>query len=169
MTWVTVLAPWLKALHIVALTIWCAGLVALPIMLAWHDRAIGQADFRRIRRATHYAYTLVVTPAAVITVIAGTWLFLLREIYEPWLFLKLVFVAMLVALHGWVGHTLVAVAETAGRHAVPTPALPVAALAVPVLAILLLVLGKPQFEPFAGPGWLTEPRGGQLLFDVPRP
>lgn len=161
------LVPYLKALHIGGLLVWCAGLFALPSMLAWHDPAIGQADFRRIRRATHYAYTLAVTPAAVIAVIAGTWLILIGEVYEPWLYLKLFFVAHLVAFHGWVGHTIVAVAETAGSHRPPSPAWPSLVLLVTVLAILSLVLGKPDLGQVTLPGWLTEPRGRQLPFDVP--
>ena len=161
------LVPYLKALHIAGLLVWCAGLFALPSMLAWHDPAIGQADFRRIRRATHYAYTLAVTPAAVIAVIAGTWLILIREVYEPWLYLKLFFVALLVTFHGWVGHAIVAVAETAGTHRPPSPTWPSLLLLLTILAILSLVLGKPDLGQVTLPGWLTEPRGRQLPFDVP--
>jgi uncharacterized membrane protein len=162
------LIPYLKSVHIAGLLIWCGGLLALPSMLVWHDPAIGQADYRRIRRATHYTYTLAVTPAAVVAVIAGTWLVLIREVFEPWLYLKLVFVALLVAIHAWVGHSIVAVAETAGSHRPPAPALPAAALIVTILAILVLVLGKPEVDGLEGPGWLTEPLGRQLPFDVPR-
>jgi uncharacterized membrane protein len=161
------LIPYLKTVHIAGLVIWCAGLLALPSMLAWHDPVIGQADYRRIRRATHYTYTLAVTPAAVLAVIAGTWLILLREVYAPWLYLKLVFVALLVAIHAWVGHSIVAVAETAGSHRPPAPALSAFALILTILAILVLVLGKPEFGALEGPAWLTEPMGRQLPFDVP--
>jgi uncharacterized membrane protein len=161
------LVPYLKALHIAALVIWCGGLFALPSMLAWHDPAIGQADYGRIRRATHYTYTFAVTPAAVIAVIAGTWLILIREVYEPWLFLKLAFVALLVAVHGWVGHIIVTVAETAGTHRPPSPVLPGVILTAVILVILALVLGKPEFGPLTGPAWLTAPLGRQLPFDVP--
>jgi protoporphyrinogen IX oxidase len=161
------LVPYLKALHIAGLVLWCGGLFALPSMLAWHDPAIGQADYRRIRRATHYTYTFAVTPAAVIAVIAGTWLILIREVYEPWLFLKLAFVALLVAIHGWVGHIIVEVAETAGIHRPPSPTFTIAALLFTVVAILALVLGKPEFAQLSGPSWLTEPLGRQFPFDVP--
>jgi len=161
------LVPYLKALHILGLIVWCGGLFALPSMLAWHDPAIGQADYRRIRRTTHYTYTIAITPAAVITVIAGTWLILIREVYEPWLYLKLFFVALLVAFHGWVGHIIVSVAETAGTSRPPSPAVPSLLLFSTILAILTLVLGKPEFAQLTGPEWLTEPLGRQLPFDVP--
>ena len=167
MTWYDLLIPFAKAVHIGGLVLWCAGLFAMPVMLAWYDRPVGRADYRRIRHATHYAYTLAVTPAAVVTVIAGTWLMLLREVYEPWFYLKLLFVAGLVAVHGWVGHILVAVAETPGEHSPPPPAVPITVLLVPVLAILILVLGKPELGSVPIPGWLTEPQGRQLPFAVP--
>jgi hypothetical protein len=37
-----------------------------------------------------------------------------------------------------------------------------------MLAILALVLGKPDFSGIEFPGWLMEPVGGQLPFEVPR-
>ena len=161
-----VLVPYLKALHILGLVLWCGGLFALPIMLVWRDPAIGQQDYRRIRNATHYAYAYAITPAAVTAVIAGTWLIFLREVFVPWMYLKLAVVALLVAFHGWVGHTLVEIAETAGTRRAPSPTVPILLLVVVILGILVLVLGKPQID-IAMPDWLTEPLGRQLPFDVP--
>lgn len=158
----------LKGIHITALVLWCGGLIALPLMLARHDPAVSQDDYRRIRRATHLTYTIGVTPAAVVAVIAGTWLIFFREAFVPWLYAKLVFVAALVAAHAWIGHLIVDVAETPGRSTPPRPYLPVSAVLVPAVAILALVLGKPDLGWVGFPDWLQEPRGGQLLFDVPR-
>lgn len=158
----------LKGLHIAGLVLWCGGLIALPLMLSRHDPAVSQEDYRRIRRATHLTYTMGVTPAAVVAVVAGTWLIFFREAFVPWLYAKLVFVAALVAAHAWVGHLIVDVAETPGRGTPPAPYLPIAAVLIPLLAILALVLGKPDLGWIGFPEWLREPRGGQLLFDVPR-
>ncbi|MBX9454599.1 MAG: CopD family protein [Rhizobium sp.] len=160
--------PHIKALHIVMLALWCAGLFALPMMLARHDPAVGQADYARIRKATHYGYIMVVTPAALVAIISGTALVFLREAFVPWMFAKLVFVAVLVAFHAWVGHVLVTVAETEGIHNPPRAWLPSLLLATAILAILTLVLAKPELETIAFPQWLTEPGDSQLPFDVPR-
>jgi putative membrane protein len=166
--WLEPVIPHLKGLHVATLALWTAGLFALPLMLSRHDPAVGQTDYARIRRATHYSYTLVITPAAVIAIGSGTLLIFLREVFVTWMFAKLVFVAGLVAFHAWVGHTLVAVAETEGEHVPPDPLVPLLLLLVPVLAILGLVLAKPELRELPVPGWLSEPRGGQLPFDVPR-
>ena len=166
--WLEPVIPHLKALHVSMLALWTAGLFALPLMLSRHDRAIGQADYDRIRRATHYGYAFVITPAGVIVVASGTLLIFLRDVFVLWMFAKLVFVAGLVAFHAWVGHTLVHVAETEGVHEPPEPFWPVTILTIPVLAILTLVLAKPELGEIPMPGWLEEPRGIQLPFDVPR-
>ena len=162
------LVPHFKALHVGMLVLWCGGLFALPLMLARHDPAIGQADYTRIRRATHYAYTFFLTPAAVTAIASGTALIFLRQVFVPWMFAKLVFVALLVTFHVWVGYVLVAVAEREGAHRPPKAALPLALLMVPILVILALVLAKPELGEIPMPGWLTQPRGAQLPFDVPR-
>lgn len=168
MSWAVALVPHLKTLHIALLALWVAGLLALPRMLARHDPAIGQADFARIRHATHYGYVWVVTPAAVLAIGSGTLLIFLREVFDPWMFAKLVLVGGLVAVHAWVGHTIVAVAETEGRHEPPGPLLPTLALIGAVSGILLLVLAKPELGEVPLPSWLLEPLGAQLPFDVPR-
>jgi protoporphyrinogen IX oxidase len=159
--------PFIKVVHIVGLAIWCGGLVALPLMLARHDPAVSQRDYMLIRRATHFTYTMCITPAAVVAVIAGTWLIFLREVFTPWLYLKLAFVALLVFAHVWIGRILVKVAETPGEHRPPEPYVPMATVLLPAFAILVLVLAKPELAWFTFPEWMIEPRGRQLPFDVP--
>lgn len=160
--------PHLKSLHIVMLLIWCAGLFALPLMLARHDPAIGNADYVRIRRATHYAYTFAITPAAVLAIASGTGLIFLREVFVTWMFAKLFFVATLVGFHVWVGYVLVAVAERKGVYKVPRATFPLLMLMIPVTLILLLVLVKPDLGQIPLPGWLQQPLGRHLPFEVPK-
>ncbi|MFZ3582495.1 CopD family protein [Loktanella sp. DJP18] len=166
--WLEPVVAHLKVLHIMMLALWVAGLFALPLMLARHDPAIGQADYDRIRRATHYGYTFVITPAAIIAIASGTLLIFVREVFVTWMFAKLVFVALLVAFHAWISYVLAAVVETEGPHTTPSPRLPLTLLMVPVLAILTLVLAKPDLGVIPLPNWLLEPRDSQLPFDVPR-
>lgn len=165
--WLVTTIPIFKVIHIAALVMWCGGLLALPLMLARHDPALVAEDYRLIRHATHITYTLCVTPAAVIAVIAGTWLIFLREAFMPWLFAKLAFVALLVVAHAWIGHILATAAEHPEDYKPPHAFLPVMAALVPMIVILTIVLAKPAFDWIVFPDWLLEPRGGQLPFDVP--
>jgi uncharacterized membrane protein len=160
--------PHLKVLHIAMLVLWCGGLFALPTMLARHDPVITQADYTRIRFATHYAYTFVITPAAVLAIVAGTVLIFARDLHVPWLYAKMVCVALLVAFHAWVGHVIHAVADTPDLDPAPDPGLPRIILVVLIVVILTIVLAKPELDALPMPAWLTEPRGNQLPFDVPR-
>lgn len=165
--WITPAIPLFKAAHIIGLVIWVGGLIALPLMLTRHDPEIPVDEYRMIRKASHLTYTMCVTPAAVVAVIAGTWLIFMREVFTPWLFAKLAFVALLVLAHAWIGHVVVKIGEEPGEHRPPHPSLPIAAVLLSALAILTLVLAKPTLGWILFPDWLTETRGGQLLFDVP--
>jgi len=165
--WLVSAVPIFKAVHISGLVIWCGSLLALPLMLTWHDPSLSVETYRMVRRTSHVTYIMCATPAAVLTVIAGTWLIFLREVFTPWLYAKLAFVALLVVAHAWIGHIVVKVGEEPGKHTPPPSYVPIAAAFIPMLAILVLVLAKPTLTWITFPDWMTEPRGDQLLFDVP--
>lgn len=159
----------LKFLHIAALSIWCAGLVGLPLLLARHGPADEQQPFARRRLVTHYAYIRLITPAAVIAIAAGTALIFLRGVFVPWMFVKLAVVGILVTIHAWVGHVTVQAGESRGDYDAPPGGLLVAASLLAMTAILVLVLGKPHLADWPGPAWLLEPRGHSLpIGAVPR-
>ena len=166
------LVPHLKALHLSFVAVWVAGLIALPRMLARHDRAIVQAEFAQIRRATHFGYVWVVTPVAILAIFTGSALIFLREIFTVWIFAKVVLVTGLVAMHAWVGHTIIAVAETEGEHEPPEPPeplVPTILIFSLVVGVLFLVLAKPELGEMPMPSWLLQPLGRQLPFDTPKP
>jgi protoporphyrinogen IX oxidase len=167
MTWAEVLIPHFKALHLGFLTLWMAGLFALPQMLARHEDYLVRAEYALIRRATHYSFIWAVTPAAVLAIASGSMLIFLRDVFTVWLFAKLVLVTALVGVHAWIGHNIIAVAETAGEHEPPGGLVSAIITCGLILGILALVLAKPELEELPVPSWLTTPLGRQLPFDVP--
>ncbi|MEP9402652.1 CopD family protein [Sphingomonas sp. VNH70] len=150
-----------KALHIAALILWCAGLVALPLVLAKHRRDEAQTTYARLRLLTHGGYTMIVTPAAVTAIAAGTALIYLRGVFQPWMFAKLVAVGLLVCLHALVGHTVVLMSERRGDYAPPSPVPLVVGSIATMVVVLLLVLAKPVVPDIA-PAWLQTPQNRQL-------
>lgn len=84
---------WLLALHIAALALWSAVLLYLPALIASGVATGADSPARRL-------FTHGLTPAALLAIIAGTWLFLLDRNASPWLLAKLVLVCALVVCHG---------------------------------------------------------------------
>lgn len=167
MIWLDGLIPHVKALHLSFVAVWVAGLFALPRMLARHDRAIVQGEFTQIRRATHFGYVWVITPIAVLAIATGLILIFLRDVFTVWIFAKLVLVTGLVAVHAWVGHTIIAVAETEGEHEPPEPLVSTLITCSLLISILFLVLAKPELNELPIPSWFLTPLGRQLPFDTP--
>ncbi|MEH3036647.1 MAG: CopD family protein [Sphingomonas adhaesiva] len=153
-----------KALHIAALILWCAGLVALPLMLGKHRADDNQAEYSRLRMLTHDSYAFIITPAAVVAIAAGTLLIYLRGVFEPWMFAKLVAVGLLVSLHALVGHAVLLMSERRGEYTPPSPVPLTVGGIVTMVIVLLLVLSKPII-PDILPHWLTVPQHRQLPVD----
>ncbi len=136
----------LKAIHIVALALWCAGLVLLPLLIQRYGRRAEireQAGYAEFRWLTHRAYVGFVTPAAVVAVTAGTALVFALQVLDPWMLAKLVCVAGMVLVHAWLGHLIVQAGEGRGAYRLPPAGLALLAV-VPLIGLVLwLVLAKP--------------------------
>lgn len=162
-----------KTLHIAALVIWCACLLALPLLLGLHERMVHavplhqlQHSYAQFRRLTHVTYTVVATPSAVIAIAAGTVLIFAAQVLELWLLAKLAFVAGMALVHAWLGHLILQSKERELGWRMPWPALALV-LAIPcMLAVLWLVLAKPDLRGVVAalPDWSREP----LHWDVGR-
>lgn len=157
-------AAWLKAAHIAFLCVWCAGLVFLPGLFAGRARQPDQPTLMLLWRFTWVGYRVVLSPAAVLAIATGTGLIFAYQVFVPWLFLKLLVVGAMVALHMYYGLVLAELAEP--EHCYPrwrSAALAVAANLL-ILGVLLLVLGKPEIGPDVFPDWLLQPgKGGELF------
>jgi putative membrane protein len=156
-----------KALHIIGLVVWCAGLIALPIIIQAYGRPASvrtQSGYSEFRLLTHRAYVELVTPAAVIAVGAGTVLIFMEEIRDPWMMAKLAAVAGMAICHAWIGHMVSMTGERNGTYRLPSP-IPVLCGAVGLMGMVLwLVLAKPDLAPLANtlPDWLRQPLGREL-------
>lgn len=136
--------PWLKLLHIGAVIVWCGALLYLPALVAAAAGSLSAGTATAIggTRLRGF-YTLVATPAALVAITSGTWLFATRGPIAPWLMTKLVLVGLLVLGHGACGMLVLrsergetAWLGIAGRVVTATTLLWLAGIAG-------LVLGKP--------------------------
>lgn len=157
----------LKAVHIAALAIWCAGLILLPVLLHIYGRNTRfktQTGFTEFRWLTHYSYTCVISPAAVIAVAVGTVLIFWLEVLDAWMAAKLLAVMGMVVLHAWFGFLIVQAGERRSAYAIPPVGLSLIVL-VPLMALILwLVLAKPDLTELLSllPEIIQEPRGNAI-------
>ena len=98
---------WVKALHIIFVTSWFAGLFYLPRLFVNHamilDSAMNNtATLERLELMERKLYRFML-PLAVLALGFGLWLWLGYGITGAWLHAKLVLVAGLVAYHFYCG------------------------------------------------------------------
>ncbi|MEX3010827.1 protoporphyrinogen oxidase HemJ [Hoeflea sp. TYP-13] len=99
---------WIKAVHVVAIISWMAGMVYLPRLFVYHsdsDPGSQQSETFKVMEAR--LYRIIMTPAMVVAWVLGLWL-----AYEGfgfsgiWLWLKIAAVLGLSAVHGYFGKSL---------------------------------------------------------------
>jgi len=97
---------WIKALHIIFVVAWFAGLFYLPRLFVYHamtEDAVIKERFKIMERKLYWG---IMAPGAVLTVVFGVWLWLGYGLTGAWLHAKLVLIALLVAYHLYCGKLL---------------------------------------------------------------
>jgi len=107
---------WIKALHIVFMVTWFAGLFYLPRLFVYHTLATDALGIERFKVMERRLYFGIMTPSAVLTVVFGSWLWLGYGITGSWLHAKLALVAVLVAHHFWLGKLMNDFRHDRNRH-----------------------------------------------------
>jgi putative membrane protein len=136
----------LKSLHVVFMVTWFAGLFYLPRLFVYH--AMAAADDRvgieRFKIMERKLYRGIMTPSAVLTVVFGVWMWLGYGVTGGWLHAKLALVAILIALHVYLGKLVADFRADRNRHTHvyyrwlnEIPALPI------LVAVVFLVVMKP--------------------------
>ena len=96
---------WMKAIHIMAVIAWMAGIFYLPRLFVYHAAAKPGSDasetFKVMERRL---YSAIMTPAMIATWLAGLALATSGHFWaDHWLSAKLVLVIAMTALHVWLG------------------------------------------------------------------
>ena len=97
---------WIKALHIIFMVTWFAGLFYLPRLYVYHAMASDSASIERFKVMERKLFWGIMTPGGVLTVVFGTWLWLGWHFHGGWLHAKLALVALLIGYHVWCGKLL---------------------------------------------------------------
>ncbi|HPB91739.1 MAG TPA: CopD family protein [Methylophilus sp.] len=93
---------WIKALHIIFVTSWFAGLFYLPRLFVNHAMVSDPAVQERLALMEYKLYRFM-TPLAVLALLFGFWLWIGYGITGGWMHIKLTLVTGLVIYHWYCG------------------------------------------------------------------
>lgn len=106
---------WLKALHIIAMVAWMAGLFYLPRLMVYHRRtAIGGESSEIFKTMERRLLKAIMVPAMVLTWVFGLALIWVTDAagsLSLWLSIKLLGVVAMTAFHFWLGRFVKAFGE----------------------------------------------------------
>jgi protoporphyrinogen IX oxidase len=93
---------WLKAVHVIAVITWFAGLFYLPRLFVYHADARDSIGIERFKIMERRLFALM-TIGAVAGIALGAAMLVAAPLYlsMPWLRIKLVLVLLVVAYHGY--------------------------------------------------------------------
>jgi putative membrane protein len=134
---------WIKALHVISVIAWMAGMLYLPRLFVYHANAAGETSetFKVMERRLLKA---IMNPAMVATWLTGLYLAYAEGFFrDGWLHTKLTLVVLLSGIHGYLSGRVQAFAQDRNRasagfyrvlNEVPT---------VLMIGIVILVIVKP--------------------------
>ena len=102
--WITITAyPWIKALHIIAVISWMAGMLYLPRLFVYHcDAEIGSKQSETFKVMEWRLLKAIINPAMMVTWLAGLYLAWSGHWYTSgWFHVKLTLVLILSGVHGF--------------------------------------------------------------------
>lgn len=111
---------WLKAIHVIFMVTWFAGLFYLPRLFVYHAMADDDASIERFKIMERKLFWGITTPGAVVTAGFGLWMLLDNWVVyktQGWMHAKLTVVLLLIAYHIWCGKLLNDFKHDRNRHA----------------------------------------------------
>jgi protoporphyrinogen IX oxidase len=102
--WITITAyPWIKALHVIAVISWMAGMLYLPRLFVYHCEAeVGSKQSETFKVMEWRLLKAIINPAMTITWLAGLYLAWSGHWYTSgWFHAKLTLVLILSGIHGF--------------------------------------------------------------------
>jgi putative membrane protein len=93
--------PWVKALHVIAVISWMAGLLYLPRLFVYHCQAeVGSVQSETFKIMERRLLRAIMTPAMIVSWAAGLVLITFQGGAIGWMHAKLLMVVLMTAVHG---------------------------------------------------------------------
>ena len=147
---------WFKAIHVIAVISWMAGMLYLPRLFVYHAAAQPGSELSEVlkimeRRLLRY----IMTPAMLVAFVFGVAMLTQQRdlLQQPFMHAKLGLVLIMTGLHGYLAVCRKAFARDANRHSARFYRILNEAPTLLMIAIVILVIVKP----FSDNGMLLPP------------
>jgi len=139
------LALWLKALHVIAVIAWMAGMLYLPRLFVYHCEAeAGSKQSETFKVMERRLLRAIINPAMIATWVLGLWLAYDQALFKAgWLHGKLALVLALTALNGLFSRWVRDFAADRNSHSQKFYRIINEVPAVLMIGIVILVIVKP--------------------------
>ena len=94
---------WIKALHVIAVIAWMAGMLYLPRLMVYHSVSeVGSEQSETFKVMERRLLRAIMNPAMIVTWLAGLWLMWMISAWQDgWFHAKLLLVIVMSAMHGF--------------------------------------------------------------------
>ncbi len=93
----------IKALHLISVMSWMAGLLYLPRLFVYHaETTVGSVRAETFKVMERRLLRAIMNPAMVASFAFGIWMIVLAPVllYEPWMHVKILCVLLMAGCHG---------------------------------------------------------------------
>lgn len=111
---------WLKALHLIFMVTWFAGLFYLPRLFVYHAMSDDQISNDRFKVMERKLFFGIATPGMVLTLVFGIWMLIdyAWAMYSSsgWLHAKLTLLVLMIVYHVYCGKWMLDFKHDRNRH-----------------------------------------------------
>lgn len=139
------LYDWMKAVHVIAVISWMAGMLYLPRLFVYHSQAaVGSPESETFKVMERRLLRAIINPAMIATWAAGLWLAWSGfGFMGGWLHAKIALVLVMSGVHGYFSGAVRRFARDANTRSTRHWRLMNEAPTVLMIAIVILVIVKP--------------------------
>lgn len=111
---------WLKALHLIFMVTWFAGLFYLPRLYVYHAMSDDQISNDRFKIMERKLFFGIMTPGMILTLVFGIWMLIdyAWEMYSSsgWLHAKLMLLVLMIVYHIYCGKWMLDFKHDQNQH-----------------------------------------------------
>jgi len=137
---------WIKALHASFVIFWMSGMLYLPRLFVYHTEVTqGTPEDERFKTMERRLLRIIINPAMIIAVTTGLMMVHVfgKAIMEPWFYIKVSAVLVMVTLHGFLAKWRKDFERGKNKHSRKFYAIINEVPAVLILIIVFMVILKP--------------------------